>query len=258
MQGRAKAWGSNSGLLARPVEQALTDFRSMRSDEARAAFADKWISLIAARLEETWPALYELLRIVKERELYKLEASLEGQATYSDFASYFEGRTGKPFVVWCELEATYTFVAAYRPELLQQLYDVATKARNEAIQPLHAGPGAPEGNQNASKNNCANGTVERNEPKRGSNASCYLIARLKRDHPEIAEALSRGEYPSVRAAAKAAGFVRDPTPLETLIRVWDKIPSVDRITFLIETLTKPEREALIYGFFPDDEGAPRE
>lgn len=40
----------------------------------------------------------------------------------------------------------------------------------------------------------------------------YRIARLKRDAPEIADALARGEYPSVRAAAIAAGFVPIPPP----------------------------------------------
>lgn len=34
----------------------------------------------------------------------------------------------------------------------------------------------------------------------------YLIARLKRDHPDIAQRLADGEFRSVRAAAQAAGF----------------------------------------------------
>jgi hypothetical protein len=33
------------------------------------------------------------------------------------------------------------------------------------------------------------------------NSAAYLVARLKRDHPGIAEALARGEFPSARAAA---------------------------------------------------------
>lgn len=36
-----------------------------------------------------------------------------------------------------------------------------------------------------------------------------LVKRLKRDAPVIAEALARGEYPSARAAAKAAGIEHD-------------------------------------------------
>jgi hypothetical protein len=43
---------------------------------------------------------------------------------------------------------------------------------------------------------------------RGSNAAAYIVRRLKRDHPEIAAALARGEYRSARAAGIAAGIVK--------------------------------------------------
>jgi hypothetical protein len=36
----------------------------------------------------------------------------------------------------------------------------------------------------------------------------YFTAVLARDHPEIHATLKRGEYGSVRAAARAAGIVR--------------------------------------------------
>jgi len=44
--------------------------------------------------------------------------------------------------------------------------------------------------------------------KRGSNAASHLLRRLARDHPDALAAYERGEYPSVRAAAKAAGIVK--------------------------------------------------
>lgn len=80
----------------------------------------------------------------------------------------------------------------------------------------------------------------------------YRIARLKRDRPDIAEALAHGEYPSVRAAAKAAGIVHDPTPLDYLHRYWRKVDPADRIRFLIEMLTPNERRALMLGFDEED------
>ncbi len=49
---------------------------------------------------------------------------------------------------------------------------------------------------------------------RGGNKAEYLVRRLKRDAPHIAEAVGRGEYPSAWAAAKAAGIMKDQTPLE--------------------------------------------
>lgn len=51
--------------------------------------------------------------------------------------------------------------------------------------------------------------------KRGDNAA-YLKARLQRDHPEIAEALDRGEFRSARAAAIEAGIIR-PVPTVRLV-----------------------------------------
>jgi hypothetical protein len=44
--------------------------------------------------------------------------------------------------------------------------------------------------------------------KRGEGAD-YTKARLRRDHPEIAERLERGEFKSARQAGIAAGFVKD-------------------------------------------------
>lgn len=79
----------------------------------------------------------------------------------------------------------------------------------------------------------------------------YYIARLKRDHPEISAALAAGKFTSVRAAAKAAGFVHDPTPLTMLHRYWRQVAPDDRLRFLTEMLTPTERRALSLGL--DDE-----
>jgi hypothetical protein len=43
---------------------------------------------------------------------------------------------------------------------------------------------------------------------------------LKRDHPQIAARLARGEFRSVRAAAKAAGIVQECSVLDQLRRLW--------------------------------------
>lgn len=40
----------------------------------------------------------------------------------------------------------------------------------------------------------------------------YVVRRLKRDAPELAEALARGEFPSARAAGIAAGFIKPSLP----------------------------------------------
>ena len=51
--------------------------------------------------------------------------------------------------------------------------------------------------------------------KYGETAS-YLKARLRRDSPEVADALERGEFRSARAAAIAAGIIR-PVPTIRLV-----------------------------------------
>lgn len=70
--------------------------------------------------------------------------------------------------------------------------------------------------------------------KAGGTSAPYLAARLKRDAPEIAKQLEEGRFPSVRAAAKAAGLVRDPTPLELLQKAWRKASPKERAAFLEE------------------------
>ena len=44
------------------------------------------------------------------------------------------------------------------------------------------------------------------KPVRKRNGSDYISARIKRDHPEIAERMERGEFKSVAEAARAAGI----------------------------------------------------
>lgn len=67
-------------------------------------------------------------------------------------------------------------------------------------------------------------------PSHGNTAE-YLVRRLKRDAPEIAAALGRGEYRSARAAAIAAGIKRVPTALEACLRAWRKLTPEERQRF---------------------------
>ena len=57
----------------------------------------------------------------------------------------------------------------------------------------------------------------------------YLAARIKRDHPEIAERID--EYSSIYAAAKAAGLVQR-SPLKNLFADWNKARSRNAPFFL--------------------------
>jgi hypothetical protein len=67
---------------------------------------------------------------------------------------------------------------------------------------------------------------------RGSNSTPYLAARLARDRPDILARLQAGEFPSVRAAAKAAGLIKEPTFLQLVQRGWAKASPEERAAVL--------------------------
>ena len=68
---------------------------------------------------------------------------------------------------------------------------------------------------------------------RGETAS-YLVRRLKRDAPDVADALARGEYRSARAAGIAAGIVKVPSTLHKLLSLWSRASQDERDAFLAE------------------------
>jgi hypothetical protein len=75
------------------------------------------------------------------------------------------------------------------------------------------------------------------------NSAAYLAARIKRDHPDIAQAVERGEYRSMRQAGIAAGIVRETSPIEQLLRAWAKASNEERTAFrekigMIDSTTK--------------------
>jgi len=67
---------------------------------------------------------------------------------------------------------------------------------------------------------------------RGSTNAATIVAKLKRDHPDIAKQLASGEFKSARAAGIAAGIVKVPSPLEIAKRAVDKLSSRDRAALL--------------------------
>jgi len=60
----------------------------------------------------------------------------------------------------------------------------------------------------------------------------YLTRRIARDFPEILERMKNGEFKSVRAAAKEAGIVKDPTGLQLLQRAYNKATEGEWSQFL--------------------------
>lgn len=80
--------------------------------------------------------------------------------------------------------------------------------------------------------------------ERGTGNASYIKARLRRDHPEIAEALERGEFRSARAAAIKAGIIK-PVPT---IRLTDDINKVAQA--ISRHLSNEQRIALAEALLP--------
>ena len=73
--------------------------------------------------------------------------------------------------------------------------------------------------------------------KRGSESADYIRARLRRDHPEIAEALDRNEFKSARAAAIEAGIIK-PVPTIRLVDDLEKVANNLRKHLNLEQLSE--------------------
>ena len=128
--------------------------------------------------------------------------------------------------------AADTALALLRQEIPD--YDAKVNAAKvERVEPASK-VGAPKENQSAKKekkNNVDNVNIVSSKTK-GGNQADYLAARIKRDHPAIAAGIAAGEYPSIRAAAIAAGIVNVPTALEAAKRAALRLNDADRAELL--------------------------
>jgi ribosomal protein L2 len=81
----------------------------------------------------------------------------------------------------------------------------SAKERMAEAKPQRTNSESKVGNKNAAKDKEGNDADNISVVTKGHGTSAdYLAARIKRDHPTIAEAVERGEYRSIRQAALAA------------------------------------------------------
>lgn len=127
------------------ISYVFNQFQVLNTDEARAAFADKWIGLCAQSLDTAWVVCYRLLSIIKEKEMYKIPHWMEGNKTYSSFKDYFEHRFKQPFEKWLKLEQTNQFVVEHYPELLEALLNISHNTYPaQKSSSVHVLPSTPE------------------------------------------------------------------------------------------------------------------
>jgi len=66
----------------------------------------------------------------------------------------------------------------------------------------------------------------------GSTSAKYRIAKLKRDHPEVAQQLIDGEFKSVSEAERAAGIARPLlSNVEKVIRAYGRLSEDEKVEF---------------------------
>lgn len=244
--GRVRGGTTGAGVVHPEFDNVMFEYHQLNTDEAKGAFADKLVRNLSIRLSETWPVLYRLLGIIRDRKVYEDARLVADGKTYTGFKEYFEEVMGYPFDRWAEMEQTYHFVATFKPELLLASYDVARRAAQELAADPEVKPQPTLGEAmrevSASQPRNEDGTFGKREEPSGSITTArkqergaeYLVRRLKRDAPEIAQALADGKYPSARAAAIAAGIIVLPTPLDLLRKAWKKASSAEKATFLEE------------------------
>lgn len=106
------------GLLNPDTLNEYDRIKLVDSRETRAAMADQLVTILARRLQESWPILYESLTLIRDFEIYKQPEWLSGRSMepFGNFESYFVDRMGKPFDLFLEMEATYHFAEQYHPK----------------------------------------------------------------------------------------------------------------------------------------------
>ena len=142
-----------------------------------------------------------------------------------------QNRSGKDFCSWEEfVKEPWPYGLDFDPDIANAVLaeEDATKLVKLVASEVVAKtkPAAKHGGARKRGEQGSNRTL-----KRGETAE-YLAARIKRDRPDIATAVERGEFSSMRSAAIAAGIIRKKTPLENLQAAWKKTNEEDRMAFL--------------------------
>jgi hypothetical protein len=266
----ADGWWAATGLpvgsLSHECGKVLEEFHRFASADARAAFAGRWLQTLASRLENTWPVMYELLAIIRDRDLYRSEHFLESGQVFASFEDYFVREIGQPFEVWAKLEKAYQFVSRNRPGLFgATLSQVAAEVKADEDQQRGAGgnnnptgtnqytrlatevAAARQGQRspddpNGRVVNHNNVIVDQSTPKAPLGNSRQKALRKLRQEAEKDEADPRvqdiyrrvlAEEISPHRGMVEAGFRKVKTPGEWLDHWWERATSGERKAFLV-------------------------
>jgi hypothetical protein len=138
-----------------------------------------------------------------------------------------DARNGRPFTSFADFcKEREPYGLGHDPEIIDAISGARDTDKIATVVGKHGGDRRSE---QARENQPDNDKVE---PQYGTSAT-YLIARLDRDAPELAERVRSGEL-SAHAAAIEAGFRKRATPLDRLRSAWKSASKTERAAFMDE------------------------
>ena len=197
------------------LEPWLAEY-GMCDPAVRHHWANQWLTRTADNLERMWPRVYQLLDAVRELETWRAAGD-------ASFEAYVERLLKQPWEVFERLERCHHFASVAAPELFK-----GTLAAAEAA--LEAADQRPKPGKRVKTNDYIRDNIT-NITGTGTSRN-YLASRLKKQHPEIVDRLRAGEFPSIHAAAIAAGIVKVKSPLQHLQHWWMKATPEERAAFM--------------------------
>ena len=62
----------------------------------------------------------------------------------------------------------------------------------------------------------------------------YWLGRLARDRPDVLEEMKQGKFESVKSAVIAAGWLKQPTTVNRLQKLWDNASNDERLQIAVD------------------------
>jgi hypothetical protein len=90
--------GASAGYMAasRAVSPLLQDvlfqWRSLKTPEAMAVFADCWVSMTAHHCLEVWPVLMEMLTFIETHQIYADPEKTADRTAHASFQAYLDAK----------------------------------------------------------------------------------------------------------------------------------------------------------------------
>lgn len=214
----------------------------LETDQERQAFFDEFLKVQRAGFGSAWVAIYQTVDLIRQNKWYWQGAG------YDSFDAFWREQGEALFGQWAELEATYQYAHLAAPHLFEVDFDEAKALALELAQfrtvPAAKNVGGNGSNQHKSKTDDrpnsspiepSHYVKEMNSPDwndgfqqgqrakaDGGNSRFARFARLRRDHPEIADKFLAGEFvkrfkngtvqPDMVAAEVAAGIREEGQP----------------------------------------------